>query len=262
MIDSMVGRIFAQYPSMTNLVQIPHKPLLPENFKHFRYSRWSHFRQFRVLKVYKGQSPATCDLKVYQDSLVYTYIRDNFPPGARLLEIGGGESRIIAALKDQYELWNLDKLEGEGFGPTNLFSREGYKLVLDYIGKFSKELPDDYFNFVFSISTLEHLPDDNSTIDSVIQDINRVLKPGCYSLHCVDGRLISDRLVIHKIVSILQQRGFSQTNEVCFADLIADKDLWLLPKYTYYARWYYIIRKSIENFGYPLSINILCHKQQ
>ena len=46
--------------------------------------------------------------------------------------------------------------------------------------------PDGYFDFVFSISALEHVPDDNQDyLRDIWDDIDRILKPGGYSLHCL-----------------------------------------------------------------------------
>ncbi len=260
LIDALIGRFFCKQANLKDLSNIPHVLMKPVNFRDFAYSRISHFSQFLVLPGYQNQSPATCDLKVYQDALVYTYILDNFPVGARLLEIGGGESRVIRALKDRYDFWNLDKLEGEGFGPKALFSDKGFHLVSDYIGSFSPKLPDEFFDLVFSISTLEHIPQDSATINSVIEDIQRLLRPGGYSLHCVDALFFKDQYVCPDFVSMIHQRGMVPTPLPQFGTMLADPDLWLLPKYSYYTRWYHLVRKSMSSFGYPFSINILWQK--
>ena len=147
-LDGFIGRFFLHSQILAELSIVPHEPITPSNFSEYLYSCWSHFERFRVLPKYRKLSPNTCDLKVYQDSLVYTFILDNFSPGSRLLEIGGGESRIIESLKNQFEIWNLDKLEGIGFGPTKLWHEDGFHLVRDYIGHFSAEVPDDYFDLV------------------------------------------------------------------------------------------------------------------
>jgi hypothetical protein len=72
---------------------------------------------FTLMPIYQRQTLNSCDLKVYQDLFVYSFILENIPKGARILEVGGGESRIISCLKEDYEFWNLDKLEGQGQGP-------------------------------------------------------------------------------------------------------------------------------------------------
>ena len=259
-IDSWIGRLFWNYPCLIELSEFPHDVLTPEKFYHFLYSRLSHFTEFHVLPGYHCQSPATCDLKVYQDALVFTYILDNLPKGARLLEVGGGESRVIEALKNQYEFWNLDKLEGEGFGPKVLYSDKSFTLVSDYIGSFSPKLPNEYFDLVFSISTLEHIPQDRLTISAVIEDIQRVLKPGGYSLHCIDALISKDHFIFPDIISVLHQKGLMELPIPSKDTLLADSDLWLLPKYSFYTRWYHLVRKSMSSFGHPFSINVLWKK--
>ena len=141
-----------------------HMRVTPDNFSEFTYSRRSHFSRLQWHDSQRGENIDDCNLKVYQDMLAYNFVLDNFPEGARLLDIGGGDSRIIRWLKDRYEFWNLDKLEGLGNGLTGLDNTSGFKLVQDYIGAFSKEIPDDYFDGIFSISTLEHVPEDDATL--------------------------------------------------------------------------------------------------
>ncbi|GAI29988.1 unnamed protein product, partial [marine sediment metagenome] len=134
-----------------------------DDFDDFTYSKKSHFALFKGYDVElygKSIDPDACDLKAYQDLLVFSFIKENIPRGSRILDIGGGKSRILNYFKNNYECWNLDKLEGLGNGPVAVGS-EGCRLVKDYIGCFNKELPDNYFDFVFSISALEHVPEDD-----------------------------------------------------------------------------------------------------
>ena len=154
--DGIVGHIFSRAPYLTSVVEKAPNQLEPENFHEFTFSKSSHFQNFRLLPTYRRQTLATCDLKVYQDLFVYTFILENIPKGAKILELGGGDSRIIDCLKDDYEFWNLDKIEGQGHGPKRAAKAQGFKLVRDYIGNFSTELPEQYFDFVYSISAMEH----------------------------------------------------------------------------------------------------------
>jgi SAM-dependent methyltransferase len=258
--DGVVGSIFSQQGTLDKLATRPHSPIKASDISNFNYSKITHFKQFRTLPIHKKQSPATCDLKIYQDALVYTYILDNFQPGARLLEIGGGESRIIAELKGRYEIWNLDKLEGSGFGPTDLIKTDGFQLVRDYIGTFSSELPSEYFDLVFSISTIEHLPKSPQDVDSVIKDNQRLLKPGGFSLHCVDALLYQDEYYIHPFVPRVYELGFISGNLPTFNEIVNDDRLWCLPAYAFYTRWFHLVKKSMARFGYPFSINLLWQK--
>lgn len=258
--DSLIGRLFSQEGTLKNISDHPHIPITPKVFSDFGYSKKDHFRFFRTLPLHKNQSPSTCDLKVYMDALVYTFILDNLPPGSRLLEIGGGESRIIKELRTKYEMWNLDKLEGSGFGPKNLIVSEGFNLVQDYIGNHSPNLPASYFDLVFSISTIEHIPQDVATVNNVISDIMRLLKPGGYSLHCIDALLYPDHFFVHPFVSLVHKRQLVDYEKLTFEKLSNEKNVWLLPAFAFYTRWYHLVKKSLHSFGHPFSINILWQK--
>jgi SAM-dependent methyltransferase len=234
-------------------------PLTPQNFAEFSVSRRSHFKRFLCLPVYQKKFAYLSDLKVYQDLLVYTFIIQNLPPGARLLEIGGGNSRIIAALKSRYEFWNLDKLEGKGYGPTTLEDTQGYRLVRDYIGVFNSGLPNGYFDCVYSISTLEHLLPQEVAYANVLKDINRLLKPGGWSIHCID-QLLGETgfLRSNGIIDYFYAHQGLVTPLIPVRDILNDRDLYTLSAYQYYTRWLFAARNlSYKRFGHPLSYNLL-----
>ena len=84
------------------------------------YARWSHWGEIgSYSKDLYGDfcNPLTDVLKKYQDLLVYYFILKYIPKGSKILEVGGGQSRILRRLKNDYECWNVDKLEGLGNGP-------------------------------------------------------------------------------------------------------------------------------------------------
>ena len=118
------------------------------------------------------------DLKTYQDLLVMRFIQDYIPKGSRILDVGGGNSRMLKHFHKTYECWNLDKLEGIGNGPQAV-KDVPYKLVRAYMGDFSNELPENYFDLVFSISALEHVPENDRKIhNNIIDDIARNSQTG------------------------------------------------------------------------------------
>ena len=258
--DALLGRVLYPKTSLERLSQKPHKEIKPEDFYEFRYSRSNHFSSFRTLPAHKKQSIKTCDLKVYQDALVYSFIIDNFPPGAHLLEIGGGESRIISALRNDYEIWNLDKLEGSGFGPKRLNQTTGFHLVQSYIGEFPPELPSSYFDLVFSISTIEHMPKSSKFINDAIENIHHVLKPGGYSLHCIDALQFDDHYFVHPLVKQVFEQGLISSGVVTFGEIINDEFFWKLSPYAFYTRWFHLVKENLKRFGYPFSLNILWQK--
>lgn len=230
-------------------------PIL-DNIDHFAYAKKSHFQQLEIPKIHSKQSPKTADMKAYQDSLILTFIKQNIKPGAKILEIGGGHSRIIQLLHDTYAFWNLDKLEGVGFGPKSPYDADGHILVQDYIGAFSPELEDHSFDFIYSISTIEHLPEDEETVTRCLADMDRLLAPGGSCLHCVDAILKPDKLEVHPLLQqALSENKTAKTN-LSFETISKDADLWKLPFYTYYTRYFHLTKERLKNFGQPITINI------
>lgn len=135
----------------------------------------------------------SADLKLIQDLAICNFIRNNLHKGAKVLEIGGGLSRILTFFSDSIEGWNLDKFEGAGNGPTSLPGDTQYKVVQNDIGAFDKTLPENYFDMVFSISVVEHINEEDSILKNIVNDIDRILKPGGLNVHCIDCRFPTTR---------------------------------------------------------------------
>lgn len=260
-VDGLIGQVFYGQGTLEAISKKPHQAIRPNQFFDYCYSKRKHFSTLLPLPIHKNQSPATCDLKVYQDALVYSFILDNFPSNAKLLEVGGGESRVISALKGKFEIWNLDKLEGAGFGPKDLISMNGFNLVQDYIGSNNPILPNAYFDFVFSISTIEHIPTSPEIIHNSIKDIQRLLKPGGYSLHCIDALLYSDHYFVHPFVMTVYDQLSPLTKMLTFDEITNNNDAWLLPPFAFYTRWYHLVKAPLKKFGHPFSVNLLWQKE-
>jgi hypothetical protein len=234
-----------------------------DNPDEFTYSKKRHFELFQsaALELYgRPIDPATCDLKNYQDLLVFEFIKRHVPKGARILDVGGGNSRILNYFYRDYECWNIDPLEGVGSGPRQLDPRGRYKLVQDYMGKFNPQLPNDYFDFVFSISALEHAGEDAQTLENIRNDINRVLKPGGYSFHLFDCIIKQDRIWIHKLMRSFFTSQTTANRWVEPESLTADPDLYTMTKAAYESGWVFITKQPYETFGKPFSYNVLWQK--
>jgi ubiquinone/menaquinone biosynthesis C-methylase UbiE len=233
------------------------------NFSEFTYSKKNHFKLFGNLdlELFKErQNPLDCDLKVYQDLLVLTFIKEHIPPASRILEVGGGDSRIINHIKRRYECWNLDKLEGIGHGPSRI-KVKGFRLVKDYIGNFSRALSDAYFDFVFSISVLEHVSqDDCEAFKNIIDDIDRVLRPGGLSLHCVDALADRERAWVNPLVNFIFDRRETLNSFIDLATIMADPELYVMSEPAYHRIWEPITNKAYDELGKPFSYNVLWKK--
>ncbi|MFQ5964307.1 MAG: methyltransferase domain-containing protein [Candidatus Scalinduaceae bacterium] len=233
-------------------------PFKVDNFKEFTYSKIKHFSFFK--EMHENNiiiDPEECRLKDYQDHLVYNFILNNIPKGSKLLDIGGGWSRIINKFSKDYECWNIDKLKGKGNGPVKL-KITGYRLVKDYIGNFNKELPNEYFDFVFSISVLEHI-NDKATFLNICQDIDRVLKPKGYSLHCFDIVISENTIWANKLLDFMYQYFPVINPLVPLTKLKDDPDLYVMSEKVYNQYWKPITKQPYKKYK-PLTYNILWQK--
>jgi SAM-dependent methyltransferase len=122
------------------------------------------------------------DMKDVQD----TYILSRLPgaQGTRILEVGGGNSRVLRHLAKTNECWLVDKFEGFGGGPRRAPKLPGVKIVQDYIGSFNPALPDACFDTLLSISVVEHVPLER--LEDFFRDCARLLKPGGRMIHAID----------------------------------------------------------------------------
>ena len=236
-----------------------------ENISEFTYSKLHHFKLFRnqpFRSLNTGKpDPASCDLKVYQDYLVYCFLRLNLAPGSRILEVGGGDSRILKYFRRRYECWNIDKCEGLGNGPIH-FTSSRYRMVYEYIGEFSPDLPDEYFDLVFSISALEHTPENPQTHARVADDIDRVLKPGGLSFHCFDIVVRPDgRHWVCGLIPHLYATREIVNPWVGPGEILNDPEAYFMSKAAYEFYWKPILGLPWEEMRFPLSYNLLWRRQ-
>ena len=271
----------------------PASAVSPETFEEFTFSKRRHFPLFQGLDIEllnHDLNISSCDLKAYQDLLVFAFLKNVLPPGSRILEVGGGNSRILAYFAESYECWNIDKFKGLGYGPVSK-SDVSYRIVEDYMGNFNNELPNDYFDLVFSISALEHVPHGTPDLyQRIMDDIDRVLKRGGYSLHCFD--IVVQTKLEHAYYNYIfhdasihglsegKCHEFARTHTRCghycpdiikaffchknalnrFPDLdivSASVNLWHMSKKAFNKFWKPIIFRNFQEVGKPASLNSL-----
>ncbi|MEH6587178.1 MAG: class I SAM-dependent methyltransferase [Halioglobus sp.] len=130
-------------------------------------------------------------LKHIQDAWILSKLSNVV--GSRILEVGGGFGRVLRTL-DNNERWNLDKPAGQGRTASNnrvLMPKE-YNVVHSFLGEFSDDVPSDNFDYVYSISVMEHIP--ISDLKSFFEDHYRILKTGGFGYHAIDFYLGNSEL--------------------------------------------------------------------
>lgn len=136
----------------------------------------------KVYKSLKGAERALDGLKHIQDFWVMNQLIDS--TGQKICEIGGANSRILPVLHARNECWNVDEFKGAGNGPTQLVKIENIKYVFANLGDFSSDLPENYFDAIFSISVIEHIPLANMC--KFWEDHYRVMKQRGKAIHVID----------------------------------------------------------------------------
>jgi SAM-dependent methyltransferase len=131
-------------------------------------------------------------------------------PGATLVEIGAGLPDVAQALVEcGYRVIAVDPYEGAGNGPTEYevyrkrFPRVDIRRQLFDV---TLDIPPQSVDAVYSISTLEHIPD----LRPVFQAIAKFLKPDVgLSLHCIDvvTRGMDEAYHLEQAAKLLQWHG-------------------------------------------------------
>ncbi|MEO8446316.1 MAG: class I SAM-dependent methyltransferase [bacterium] len=240
--------------------------ITPENFDEFTYSRKDHFNFFNEAgytdELFKsGIDTEFSDLRSYQELLAYSFIKENIPAGSKILEIGGNYPTILRKLKGDYECWDLYSSD-EAITHLKEEDSKDIKLIKDNIGNFNKELPDNYFDFVFSVSALNETPDDEEKYyENILKDVNRILKPGGYSMHSfvlLWGE--TNRVWTSRLISYLYDNQKIINDFVHPFKLVLDKELYMMSEKFYNANWESITKKSYRKFGKPFSYNVIWKK--
>ncbi|MDR3362816.1 MAG: methyltransferase domain-containing protein [Desulfovibrio sp.] len=234
------------------------------DFNEFTYARESHIKlladTYLIAADGRPFDPEYCDLKAIQDGLCCAFIDQMITGGSRILEVGGGNSRILPVFCRDHECWNIDKFEGNGNGPTNLPEVE-YKIVRDYMGNGNAGLPDAYFDLVFSISALEHVPYQEEVYADIMRDIDRVLKPGGFSIHFLDIVQKADgQLWMHPFTEYMFDHVKTFNYFIKLDEFPHMRDIYWMNEKSYTDIWEKTTRARYADFGRPSSIAVFWKK--
>jgi len=121
-------------------------------------------------------------LKSIQDAIAFSYLNEY--SDKCIAEIGGGNSRLLPILARKNTCFNIDEFKGVGSGPRKEIIIDGVTNILTSVGGFSGSIEDEQFHGIFSISVVEHVPDDN--LSNFFKDCHRILKPSGLMIHLID----------------------------------------------------------------------------
>jgi ubiquinone/menaquinone biosynthesis C-methylase UbiE len=148
-------------------------------------------------------------LKMYGYLSIYDQILKLKPQ--KVLEVGAGLNLLFFyLLGKKLEYWMVD--DGSLYPDPAQFREKlsimnGVHFVNSLLGYFPKELPDNYFDMIFSISVLEHTPLDPPTaMENVCKDMYRLLKPGGFIVHTID--ITPNSIIGHRYLDFMKQAGF------------------------------------------------------
>jgi SAM-dependent methyltransferase len=173
----------------------------------------------------------------------------------RLLEIGAGEPFVADLLQRLgHEVWIVDPYDGSGNGPTEFrrFRSEHRRLrfVRDRFSDTTAELRPGYFDCIYSVSVLEHIPDVG--LRAVMAGMKRFLQSDGFSIHAVDhvhrGRGAAEHLAnLRLIVSGLGRS--TEDLDRTLAEMTADIDTYYLSAESH-NRW----RGGVPYDDFPMRV--------
>lgn len=131
----------------------------------------------------------------------HTMTRDSFrelafePTGKRMLEIGCGIGRLFPGFIEMFaEVWGVDVSEEMIKQGSKLHVSPNVRLIQNS-GYDLAGMLDNYFDFVFSYVTFQHVPQ-RWMIFNYLAETYRVLRPsGAFQLHFRQNRMILSRLI-------------------------------------------------------------------
>ena len=163
-----------------------------------------------TLDEFPGYTPNQWGIKAHNRPWIEANGR--FSGGQKVMEVGGAYSLLPKYLGDKY---GVEAWIGDDFGictDDERWSRWGdprslpekypsVKYVFKPFGKFDDKYPDGYFDCIFSVSTLEHIPYEYRL--DVFKDMNRCLKTGGRQLHSIDVSTTWKKVFLSSVVDSL-----------------------------------------------------------
>jgi SAM-dependent methyltransferase len=122
-------------------------------------------------------------LKSVQDAIAFTFLHDL--TGSRVVEVGGGNSRILPPLAAAAnQCLNIDKFDGGHGGPNKVPKISGIDNVIGYVGDSTVAATVGQCDALFSVSVVEHVP--AAELSDFFANCAALLRPGGLMVHLID----------------------------------------------------------------------------
>lgn len=226
----------------------------------FTYSRRKHIEEFKKagfdMDVYgKEIDPEYCDVKVYQNLLVYSLAKNSLKPGSRILEIGNNISPVTAVLAKAFDcsLLPLEK--------ASQAVAEGVKTLDAEIGISSSSLPGNEYDLIYSLSSFgQEREGDLQNYDAKFGEIMRLLTPGGFAVVSVITLKKDPLIWSPEILRHFFGKGNTVNSFVPMMKVSVDEDLFHMSEKYYSDNWQKSTKKTFYKFGKPFAYTCFLKK--
>lgn len=190
----------------------------------------------------------------------YQFVYSEINNSKKILDAGCGITFFPFFLKEKYPGINLDLLD-YSISTEKFFKNFDFKFINSDLN--SLDIQNEYYDLVYSISTLEHI----DTYPRVIKELIRILKPGgklviTFDVSFSKHDFINTKNVDEFINLILLQLNYENKNYNLNIDSLItshefnkDELPWKYPKFVY--RLYYLLFKKKKISVWPPKIGIV-----
>jgi len=203
---------------------------------------WPTVRDYvRYVESYPELLGPHGDVKDVQRPWALEQIRRLVPVGAKVIDMGGASCELASQLMDDYEVTVVDPYDGTGNGPKSFSPYKARFPRLSFVAAAldeTIELPR-VFDAVVSTSVLEHIP--SELIGTTLRGIDRVLKPGGFSIHAIDFTVRGEGGGIKErtdavLSAVFRYYGLPLSPEGLAEELLSEVDTYYLSPQMY-LRW-------------------------
>lgn len=214
-----------------------------DSFKEISFSKLDHFEYFQKLGIdkliyRKTIEPIDCDIKNYQNMLIYSFVKDNIKPGSNILEIGNLTSPVSKILNSKgYSCWSL----GFNFITTDNTKKNKNKIewtLKDDKGKIVDYFPENFFEFSFSISAFVKIPDNERLQFAFLEKIKYLLKPLKYSLFSfLNAKNSEDVVWFNPFMEYLFENAFILNDKYSKSSILNNENLFIMSEEYFNKHW-------------------------